>query len=952
MSCSLDIAIFCGGMEINPNTINVKSLGGSETAGISIAHALSKIGHKVIFFCNTKEPTEIEGVKYMPLEFYEGYAVNCPHDVHIVQRIPEILHKKINSKLNILWQHDVALKRGRTDFHGALWQIDKVFCMSQWQINQYKDIMNIDEDDLFLKTTNGIKLPHDDVLQTKRNPKKLIFTNRPERGMDILLFNICPKLWEKDKDIEIILAGYDNTTEQMKPFYDKLTSKIIEYQKKGFKISHVGALNKTDLYELYKTSKLFIYPTKFWEISCITAMETQMCGLPMITSHLAALPETLHQDAGILIKGDAKSEKYQDRFVKAIFELLENPDRYEAMQKAGISNAKQYDWDNIAQQWNDYFFQEFKNKTANRQSLYRHLYEREDIMTLRYLVDEVDVDTGWSNKIHIEYPYIENRQKYRKKYQQLGKEYADIETNFELRNYGRLDVAFSDMQTWLNENKIKNPKILDFACGIGNESIIMAKSFNAKVDAVNISAEENKLVKKMIDKHGKDADISVIEADCGDHLDQDYDVLFLGEILEHQPYPDKFLDNMEKNVREDGLIVITVPYGMWDDKRKAHLWNFERMDFISLLGKKKNMSIKMLSGGINEDKKEVLGWWIITYRKDGTPCSPIDLERKINIQSPKQSVSACLITLDAESQLHRCLKSIKPLVEEIIIADNGSTDSTLEIAKQYGAKIITCEKATKIGFDTIRNLSIKDAKSEWILWIDADEELLNRKNIRKYLRHNYYNGYSIRQHHFSTDSGAMKIDMPVRLFRTNKNIRFLGHVHEHPEIGINEGVGASTILSDVEIAHDGYLTEDIRRDRFKRNIDLMLIDRKKNPNRLLGKFLIIRDWVHIARYEIENNRGLPTETAVKCCEKAAEMFRKEFLLDNNIYKDEALTFYSEALIILGQGLEYRFNINASLEKTMPHKTDTIGRFKDDEEFSKFISSKIKTYSESFQGDFV
>ena len=105
--------------------------------------------------------------------------------------------------------------------------------------------------------------------------------------------------------------------------------------------------------------------------------------------------------------------------MKAIFELLGNDKRYEAMQKAGISNAKKYDWDHVAQQWNDYFFQEFENKTANRQSLYKHLYEREDIITLKYLVNKVDSDPEWSHKINSEYSYIDDQDKYRTKYQHI-----------------------------------------------------------------------------------------------------------------------------------------------------------------------------------------------------------------------------------------------------------------------------------------------------------------------------------------------------------------------------------------------------------------------------------------------------------------------------------------------------------------------------------------------------
>ena len=50
----LDITIFCAGMEVNPETLKEKSLGGSETAGISMAHELAKLGHHVLLFCNTK----------------------------------------------------------------------------------------------------------------------------------------------------------------------------------------------------------------------------------------------------------------------------------------------------------------------------------------------------------------------------------------------------------------------------------------------------------------------------------------------------------------------------------------------------------------------------------------------------------------------------------------------------------------------------------------------------------------------------------------------------------------------------------------------------------------------------------------------------------------------------------------------------------------------------------
>ena len=63
----LDIAILCAGMEIYPNIMKEKSLGGSETAGIEMAHALSRRGHNVKLFCNTKKVETFENVSYQPI---------------------------------------------------------------------------------------------------------------------------------------------------------------------------------------------------------------------------------------------------------------------------------------------------------------------------------------------------------------------------------------------------------------------------------------------------------------------------------------------------------------------------------------------------------------------------------------------------------------------------------------------------------------------------------------------------------------------------------------------------------------------------------------------------------------------------------------------------------------------------------------------------------------------
>ena len=182
---------------------------------------------------------------------------------------------------------------------------------------------------------------------------------------------------------------------------------------------------------------------------------------------------------------------------------------------------------------------------------------------------------------------------------------------------------------------------------------------------------------------------------------------------------------------------------------------------------------------------------------------------------------------DAQAALYRCLESVKPIADEIIVCDTGSSDRTMEIAREYTDQVY--EIPWDDDFAAARNRSIEKATGDWVLWIDADEYLLGAENLGKYLRDNMYNGYVIRQHHHAIDA-EFKPDVPVRLFRNRMGIRFFGCVHEHPETGLNEGVKPAVILGDVHVMHDGYVTENVRRRRFLRNLPMVLKDRKRHPH--------------------------------------------------------------------------------------------------------------------------
>jgi tetratricopeptide (TPR) repeat protein len=85
----------------------------------------------------------------------------------------------------------------------------------------------------------------------------------------------------------------------------------------------------------------------------------------------------------------------------------------------------------------------------------------------------------------------------------------------------------------------------------------------------------------------------------------------------------------------------------------------------------------------------------------------------------KNSVSFCMIAKNEEKYLAKCLWSIEPIADEIIVADTGSSDRTQDIAKVFGAKVFDFKWAED--FSKARNFSIAKASGDWIFILDADE---------------------------------------------------------------------------------------------------------------------------------------------------------------------------------------------------------------------------------------
>ena len=176
-------------------------------------------------------------------------------------------------------------------------------------------------------------------------------------------------------------------------------------------------------------------------------------------------------------------------------------------------------------------------------------------------------------------------------------------------------------------------------------------------------------------------------------------------------------------------------------------------------------------------------------------------------------ISSCIITLNEEENLRDCLTSVG-WTDEIAVVDSGSTDRTLEIAREFTDRVIHHEWH---GINAQRNYALTEASHEWVLCLDADERITPelRDEIKRRLETeaDTTQGYRVRRRTYFLDRwilhGGWYPDWKIRLFRKSKS-RFVGmDPHDLPQVD-----GAVRDLAG-EIVH--YSSPDL--SRFLRKID-------------------------------------------------------------------------------------------------------------------------------------
>ena len=149
----------------------------------------------------------------------------------------------------------------------------------------------------------------------------------------------------------------------------------------------------------------------------------------------------------------------------------------------------------------------------------------------------------------------------------------------------------------------------------------------------------------------------------------------------------------------------------------------------------------------------------------------------------KNSITAIIIALNEEKLLSTCLKSLD-WADEIIVIDTGSTDKTDQIAKKHKARVV--EYTSGKSFSDWRNKGLKEAKGDWVFYIDADETVSGAlaKEIQRAINSSEYSWYAIPRSNiiFGREFryGGWWPDYVKRLFSKNYISGWSGNLHEEP----------------------------------------------------------------------------------------------------------------------------------------------------------------------------
>lgn len=340
-----DFVITCpphGLYEWDWKTYQEKGIGGSETAACEMARWIHQLtGRKVIIFVARKDRTAYfeGGVEFRPAaEAPEYFRDNTPH-AHVAWR-----HcTQFADSPTWVWCHDLAtvgMEHGK--FH-------RIFALSSFHRDFLENMHGVAPEKIVV-TANGVEPTRWDVPRGTKNPRKVVFSSSPDRGLEQALKVMDEVV--KVTPVELhVYYGFDNMRKMgMNEPAAKLEAMIAARPWVKFH----GNIPQQQLTKELADAAIWLYPTTFLETYCITAVEMLCSGVFPVVRQWGALPDTLGTAAAkgmaALVDADPLTPEGIQAFVATVLSALETS----AWEKVDV-DPKLFSWENVAKQWIEIF---------------------------------------------------------------------------------------------------------------------------------------------------------------------------------------------------------------------------------------------------------------------------------------------------------------------------------------------------------------------------------------------------------------------------------------------------------------------------------------------------------------------------------------------------------------------------------------------------------------------
>ncbi len=198
----------------------------------------------------------------------------------------------------------------------------------------------------------------------------------------------------------------------------------------------------------------------------------------------------------------------------------------------------------------------------------------------------------------------------------------------------------------------------------------------------------------------------------------------------------------------------------------------------------------------------------------------------------RAKISQCMIVKNEEKNIVQALSWGKGIVAEQIVVDTGSTDRTVEIAQEMGAKVYSFPWIND--FSAAKNFAIGKARYSWIAFLDADEYFSGEDakkllSLLEKLHPHACDGVETRLINLGDEGKVISMDTQIRIFRNQPDLRYVRKIHEHLVAADGRNLRIWSAVGYLSIYHTGYAQNEMQNKKSsQRNLSLILEELKEN----------------------------------------------------------------------------------------------------------------------------